>query len=79
LKKVLGFTDERLLKKDGIYFVQTEEEINTLLASGKRAAFLMKGLDIDVVREIAESGAVMPQKSTYFYPKLQTGLVIYEF
>jgi uncharacterized protein (DUF1015 family) len=33
-------------------------------------------VDIEIVREISESGLVMPQKSTYFYPKLQTGLVI---
>ena len=30
------------------------------------------------VRAVAESGEVMPQKSTYFYPKLLTGLVMRE-
>jgi uncharacterized protein (DUF1015 family) len=30
---------------------------------------------VDQVRAIADQGEVMPQKSTYFYPKLLTGLV----
>ncbi|MCX8084722.1 MAG: DUF1015 domain-containing protein [Calditerrivibrio sp.] len=76
LKPLLEFTDEKLLKKQGICFVQTEEEIRELLASGNRIAFMLNGIDIEVVREVSESGLVMPQKSTYFYPKLQTGLVI---
>lgn len=75
LKNLLSFTDEKLLKKQGIYFVQTEDEIKNLLAQGNRISFMLKGIDIEVVREISENGAVMPQKSTYFYPKLQTGLV----
>lgn len=75
LKKLLDFTDEKLLKKQGIYFVQTEEEIKNLLTNSNRAAFVLKGMDIDVVRLVSENGLVMPQKSTYFYPKLQTGLV----
>jgi len=79
LKNILGFTDEKLLKKQGIYFVQTDEEISELLSDSRRIAFILKGIDIDVVREISENGKVMPQKSTYFYPKLQTGLVMYDF
>ncbi len=76
LKSLLGFDDEKLLKKQGIYFVQTEEEIRSLLQDKSRVAFMLNGIDIDVVREISENGKVMPQKSTYFYPKLQTGLVM---
>ena len=37
-------------------------------------AFLNATL-VDQVRAIADQGEVMPQKSTYFYPKLLTGLV----
>lgn len=76
LKSILGFDDEKLLRKQGIYFVQTEEEINTLMRDKPRIAFILNGIDIDVVREVSENGKVMPQKSTYFYPKLQTGLVM---
>lgn len=38
---------------------------------------LLAGTPISAVREIALAGAVMPHKSTYFYPKPSTGVVIY--
>ena len=45
--------------------------------SGKmQAAFLMNPTPIDQVRSVAEAGKTMPQKSTYFYPKLVSGFVI---
>lgn len=79
MKKFLGVSDDRLLKKEGVYFVQQIGQIEKLAAGGKGIGFILKGVDIEVVREISESGLVMPQKSTYFYPKLQTGLVINQF
>ncbi len=79
MKKFLGVSDDRLLKKEGVYFVQTLAQIEKLAEGKKAVGFILKGVDIDIVREISESGQVMPQKSTYFYPKLQTGLVIYQF
>lgn len=74
-KGVLGISEERLLNKEGITFVQSEEEVKKIVRKKKAVGFIMNGIPIDVVREISESGNVMPQKSTYFYPKLQTGLV----
>jgi uncharacterized protein (DUF1015 family) len=79
LKNILHFTEERILSKKGIYFVQSEDEIEKIAKDKKIAAFILKGIDIEVIRDISENGLVMPQKSTYFYPKLQTGLVINEF
>lgn len=38
--------------------------------------FLMNPLPVDKVRAVCESGGVMPQKSTYFYPKVLSGLII---
>lgn len=79
LKGVMEFQDEKILKKDGIYFVQNESDADKLAVNQRVVSFLLKGLNIDAVRDVSESGLVMPQKSTYFYPKLQTGLVINEF
>lgn len=45
-------------------------------ADGADAAFLLEPTPVDSVLAVARSGAVMPQKSTYFYPKALTGLVI---
>ncbi|MCC7382785.1 MAG: DUF1015 domain-containing protein [Deltaproteobacteria bacterium] len=44
---------------------------------GVQMAFLMNPTKIDEVISVAESGQVMPQKSTFFYPKIPSGLVLY--
>jgi uncharacterized protein (DUF1015 family) len=43
---------------------------------GADAAFLLDPTPVESVAAVARSGEVMPQKSTYFYPKALTGLVI---
>ena len=40
------------------------------------AAFLLRAPTVDQVRAVADAGAVMPQKSTYFFPKLHCGFLI---
>jgi uncharacterized protein (DUF1015 family) len=45
-------------------------------ADGADAAFLLDPTPVESVEAVARSGEVMPQKSTYFYPKALTGLVI---
>jgi uncharacterized protein (DUF1015 family) len=40
------------------------------------AAFLLEGTPVDDIAAVARDGDVMPQKSTYFYPKPVTGLVL---
>jgi uncharacterized protein (DUF1015 family) len=42
-----------------------------------QAAFLLRPTRIEDVWEIAGRGEVMPQKSTFFYPKLTSGLLLY--
>jgi len=43
---------------------------------GADAAFLLEPTPVTSVLAVAADGDVMPQKSTYFYPKALTGLVI---
>jgi uncharacterized protein (DUF1015 family) len=45
-------------------------------ADGADAAFLLEPTPVAAVAAVAADGDVMPQKSTYFYPKALTGLVI---
>lgn len=40
------------------------------------AAFIMRPVPVETVKEFAEAGMTMPQKTTYFYPKVWTGLVM---
>jgi uncharacterized protein (DUF1015 family) len=44
-----------------------------------QAAFLLKPVPMEVMRGVCSSGRVMPRKSTFFYPKLPTGLAFYLF
>ena len=48
------------------------------LRGGKgQVLFLMNATPVAEVRRVAEAGEVMPQKSTFFYPKVLTGLTIH--
>ena len=42
-------------------------------------AFLLNATPIDQVLAVADAGERMPRKSTFFYPKLPTGLVLHSF
>jgi uncharacterized protein (DUF1015 family) len=48
-------------------------------AGQSKAAFLLNPLKVDAVVRAAQAGHRLPQKSTYFYPKVYTGLVIRTF
>ncbi len=66
------------LKQDGyLEFIRDEAAVRTLLQEGA-LAFWVHAPSVDAVRTICESGLRMPQKSTYFYPKLLSGLVLYD-
>jgi len=41
------------------------------------ASFIMKALKVEILEEVGKASELMPQKSTYFYPKLPSGLVFY--
>ena len=50
--------------------------INAVRTGEAQIAVLLKATKIDQVREVATMGEKMPQKSTFFYPKLATGLLL---
>ena len=58
-----------------------EENIHTvedaIKNKGAKVAFLANPATIDQVQAVAATGEVLPQKTTYYYPKLGTGLVFY--
>ena len=39
------------------------------------AAFFLRPTPVELVREVAAAGETMPPKSTYFFPKVATGVV----
>jgi uncharacterized protein (DUF1015 family) len=76
LKGALGMNDEGISHLDGLGYARDADEARALLESGEYdAGFFMRGTPIEQVRAVAGSGTTMPPKSTFFYPKIPTGLL----
>jgi uncharacterized protein (DUF1015 family) len=58
-----------------LYTKDAAEAIEQVDAGRAQAAFLLDPTPVEAVAAVAEAGEVMPQKSTYFYPKAATGLL----
>jgi uncharacterized protein (DUF1015 family) len=58
------------------YTRDADEALRLVDDGSHQAAVLLNGTPPAAILEIARAGAQMPQKSTYFYPKLATGLVL---
>jgi uncharacterized protein (DUF1015 family) len=59
-----------------IRYVKSIEVAKAVARSERGVALLVKATPMDQLRGVSEAGDLMPQKSTYFYPKLATGLTI---
>ena len=76
LKGALGLSDEDISHFNGLFYARDTAEALAMVRSGQYdAAFLMRPTPIAQVREVAAAGENMPPKSTYFFPKLLTGLL----
>jgi uncharacterized protein (DUF1015 family) len=76
LKNALGLSDEDISHFNGMFYARDTEEAVSMVRSGDyQAAFLMRPTPVRQVRELAAEGENMPPKSTFFYPKLLTGLL----
>jgi uncharacterized protein (DUF1015 family) len=60
------------------YFKDTTAAFERLDAGEFQAGFFMNPTGLDQVRQVAFGGERMPQKATFFYPKLPTGLVFHD-
>ncbi len=64
---------------DGILwkFPHTLDQVQQMVtAGGFQLGIILQPVSIDAVSRVSEAGELMPQKSTFFYPKLATGLII---
>ncbi len=59
------------------YTVDTDGVLGRVSSGECEGAFLLKPTRSDELSQVCEAGELMPQKSTYFYPKLLTGLVFH--
>jgi uncharacterized protein (DUF1015 family) len=78
LEPLLGITPEAQAAKTNIWYPQDARASLAELRAGKgNVLFVMNATPVVDVRQVAEAGEVMPQKSTFFYPKIPTGLAIH--
>jgi uncharacterized protein (DUF1015 family) len=81
LEGVLGVTPEAQAAKTNLWYPQDASAALARVRSGASDSgdvlFLMNATPVRDVRAVAEAGHVMPQKSTFFYPKVLTGLAIH--
>jgi uncharacterized protein (DUF1015 family) len=76
LKGALGLSDEDISHFNGLFYARDSAEALAMVRSGEYdAAFLMRPTPVAQVRDVAAAGENMPPKSTYFFPKLLTGLL----
>lgn len=75
---LLGIDIETVRSGGRVEFTERAEEALKAVASGNAPlAFLLNPTRAEEIFVVADAGERMPQKSTYFYPKLGTGLVLY--
>lgn len=71
---------EKLLKIEHYeYEMDSDVAVERAKKGSFEAVFFLNPTNIHDVKEVALAGERMPPKSTYFYPKLLTGMVIYKF
>ncbi|MBI5105290.1 MAG: DUF1015 domain-containing protein [Solirubrobacterales bacterium] len=78
LKGVLGMTEDDISHLNGLGYSRTDEEALDLVVGGQYdAAFFLRSSPVSQVQEIAAAGVNMPPKSTFFFPKVPTGLLFH--
>ncbi|HEX5478751.1 MAG TPA: DUF1015 domain-containing protein [Dehalococcoidia bacterium] len=79
LGDAFGIDDAALAAGQAVTYTQDAEAAAAAVERGEATcAFLINATPVDQVLAVADAGGRMPQKSTYFYPKLPTGLVMRE-
>jgi uncharacterized protein (DUF1015 family) len=76
LRGALGMSEDDISHLRGLSYSKSFEHAREEVESGRAdAGFFMRATPIEQVREVAAAGESMPPKSTYFYPKVPTGLI----
>jgi uncharacterized protein (DUF1015 family) len=76
LRGALGMSEDDISHLRGLNYSKDLDDAIQAVESGRAdAGFFMRATPVEQVREVAATGESMPPKSTYFYPKVPTGLV----
>jgi len=77
LKGLLGLDTVAAEQAGELTYMHDDGDALAAVDAGAAVAFLMNAPRLEAVAEVCLSGEVMPQKSTYFFPKLLSGLVLH--
>ena len=79
LEKIFGIDKENMANQINLNYTRSyDEAIERVKAGNYNCSFLLNSTKVRQIKDVAAAGEKMPQKSTYFYPKLITGLVMNE-
>ncbi len=77
LERILGIDKENMAKQINLSYTRDAAEAVAEVEAGQaNCAFFLNPTRVSEIAAVATAGEKMPQKSTYFYPKLITGLVM---
>ncbi len=77
LEKIFGVDKENMANQINLNYTRDYDEAIAKVKSGAyNCSFLLNSTKVRQIKDVASAGEKMPQKSTYFYPKLITGLVM---
>ena len=77
LEKLMGIDRAAQEAQTNIQYVKDTQKALDLIADCKgQICFIMNPTRVDQVKAVADAHEVMPQKSTYFYPKIASGAVL---
>lgn len=80
LEPIFAIDKENMAQQKNLTYTRSIEEAIESVKSGKsQCSFILNATKIHQLKDVALAGDKMPQKSTYFYPKLITGLVMNKF
>lgn len=79
LEKIFGIDKENLANQKNLKYTRDISEAVQSVDSGANCAFFLNPTRVSQIAAVGDAKQKMPQKSTYFYPKLITGLVINKF
>lgn len=76
LENILGIDKENLANQINLKYTRSTDEAENAVKNGANCCFILNPTRISEIADVASQGDTMPQKSTYFYPKLITGLIV---
>lgn len=83
LEKFLAINEEKLTEGKNLQYVKDtpnaiDDSISRVDAGQKQVAFFLNPVKMQQLKMVTDTGERMPQKSTYFYPKIYAGLTIHK-